>query len=193
MARQRKSSESYSGPLAEPLKPRFRRLRRTRRPRVRRGVNASTLPPPLPIFEVKPSRTPQWRAEYDQKLPLLLEHFGIKKADLNPWYNLALCLAVAHVPGFQEKSGRTAGRKRTVSREDEAKLYVRFCELKNKGHSERSAAAIMAKELKKPGTPGASGAALLRRMQRHDAQVKKFAALFESIKSPFPATQNPVP
>ncbi len=191
MTRRKKSSEVYSGLLTEPLPPSFRRrFRRAALPAGALGIYASTS---LPAISGKLSHVPQWRIEYDQKLPLLLEHFGIKQGESYPWFKLAVCLAVAHVPGFQEKSRRKGGRKRIMSWEEGAKLDARFCELKNKGHSERSAAAIMAEEIKKAGGPKVSGAALLRRVQRRSEATQKFTALFASSLLLPVVTQNPKP
>jgi hypothetical protein len=151
-------------------------------------VNGRVSAAPHPAI---PSAVAQRRAEYDQKLPLLLDHFGIKRDDPYPWYKLSICLAVAHVPGFQVKARRKGGRKRTVSQEEEEKLYARFCELQQKGHSDRNAAELMARELKKAGRSEASGPSILRRMQRHAQKAKKTAAAIGSWGALLAMTQNP--
>jgi len=193
-----KTSEVYSGALAEPLKPRFmwlgRKLRRLKRPLGTLGMNGSTSPTPLPEVFGKPSRVPRWRAEYDNKIPLLMQDYGINKEDPKAKDDLIRCLVVAHVPGFQEKARRKGGRKRTVSCEEEAKLYYRFCQLRQSGHSGRNAAGLMAKESKKAGRLGSSGPSILRRMQRHAQEAKKSAAALESWNAVLATlAQNPAP
>ena len=189
--RRNSSTEVYDGALAEPLKPRYRRrMRRMRRPPRPLGMNwsvSSTLPPVMPT---DPSSVPQWRSEYDQKFPLLLDHFKIKRADPNCWYNLSLCLAVAHVPGFQEKARHKGGRPRAMTSEEETKLYARFCELEKNAHSGRNAARLIANDLRKSGHANVSDASVLRRMQRCAQTAKKFAALLQSMNGFSGLTQN---
>jgi hypothetical protein len=167
-----------------------RRRKYLRRPhRLSSATTDASLAPP-PILASEPSRVPRWRAEYDQKLPLLLKHFGISRDDPDVWYTLALCLAVAHVPGFQERAKTKSGRKRTLTWEEETKLYARFCQLRQAGHSDRNAAGLMAKESKKAGRSESSGSSILRRMQRHAVKAKQSAAALEGWKALLLMTQN---
>jgi hypothetical protein len=62
-----------------------------------------------------------------------------------------------------------------------------------KGHSDRNAAALLSKELKKAGRSEASGSAILRRMQRHTQKAKESAAALEALKAVLAVTQNLAP
>lgn len=201
MSRQKKrtsSTTAYRGVLAEPLKPRYRRrLRRARR--LRRPFSMNVNAPEAPIPSVpnipppilsKPSLVPSWRAEYDEKLPLLLDHFGISKNDQERWYKLALCLAVAHVPGFQEKLRRKGGRPPAMTSAEEAKLYANYCELRKSGQSDRNAARLLANHLRKAGNPKISGPSVLRRMQRYAQKIQKAAADMQRLNNLVILTQN---
>lgn len=54
-----------------------------------------------------------WRDEIEtEKLELLLRHYDIKTTDPHKWRSLVLCLARAHVKGFQVLEGRGPGRPR---------------------------------------------------------------------------------
>jgi hypothetical protein len=131
------------------------------------------------------SATPRSRWEYDQKLPLLMDHFGIRKDDPDHWYKLAVCLAVKHVPGFQEKARRKGGRPRAMTIEEETTLYAKFCEFRQNGHTERNAARLLANDLQKPGHSKVSRASILRRMQRCAQKARNVAALPQSMNGVF--------
>src|SRR5438105_9415078 len=192
--KRKSTSQGYSGALAEPLKP--QRQYRTRHFRRRRSrppaVNGSgeTIPRPAPADNSRSAL--RWRPEYDQKLPLLLDHFGIPRDDTNRWQRLALYLAVAHVPGFQVRVHRKKGRPCAMASQDELKLYERFCALRRNGQSDRNAARLMVKELRQPGHPTASDAAILRRMQRHEQKSRESAALIANFLSGFGVEHNSV-
>lgn len=187
------SSQIYSGALAEPLKPRLRHRLRRFRPRARpSGTSGSGYTIPLPSLPANSSSLPRWRREYDQKLPLLLDHFGIPREDPNRWQMLSLCLAVAHVPGFQVGTGRKRGRPREMPLEEEAKLYARFCALRKDRHSDRNATRLLVKESWKEGGAKISESAILRRMQRCDQKSRELAALFRNMTVGFQVAQNPV-
>ncbi len=192
--KRKSTSQVYSGALAEPLKPRLRhklsRFRRRSRPS---GTNGSGYTIPLPSLPTNSSSVPAWRREYDQKLPLLLDHFGIPREDPNRWQMLSLCLAVTHVPGFQVKARSKRGRPREMPLEEEAKLHARFYALRNDGHSNRNAARLLARELRKAGRATVSEAAVLRRVQRHEQRAREFAALFQNMVGGFPVVQNLAP
>ena len=192
--KQKSSSKTYSGVLAEPLKPRLRRRfsRSWRRSRPS-ATNANGNTIPLPSLPAHSNSLPAWRWEYDQKLPLLLDHFGIPREDPNRWQMLSLCLAIAHVPGFQVKAGRKSGRPREIPLKEEAERYARFCALRKQGHSARNAARLLIKELRKEGYATISEAAILRRMQRCDQKSRAFAALVQNMAWSSPVTQNPLP
>ena len=194
MSQQKKrnsSTEIYEGALAEPLPPRHRRrMRRVRKLSRPLGMNRSvsgTLPPVMPT---DPCSVPQWRWEYGEKLSLLLDHYKIRRDDPSRSDKLILCLAVAHVPGFQEKARRKGGRPRAMTSEDETKLYARFCEFRQRGHSDRNAARLIATDLRKSWRSDVSDASVLRRMQRCAQTAKKFAALLQSMNGFSGLTQN---
>lgn len=175
---QKSGKQAYTGALAEPLRPRFRRrFRRTKR---HLRLNSSV------ASAAAPSLVPEWRPEYDQKLPLLLDHFGIGRDDPNCWYKLSLCLAVAHILGFQER--RKGGRPRSMTREEERKLCARFCELREDGHSDRNAARLIANDLRKAGRM-VSDASILRRMQRIPKNAEEFAAFIARLSVGIGVTQ----
>jgi hypothetical protein len=112
-------------------------------------------------------------------MPLLLDHFRIRRDDPDRWHKLSLCLAIAHVLGFQER--HKGGRPRTLSQEEEGRLYSRFYELQANGHSDRNAARLIAKDLQKAGRSGISDAAILRRMQRIQKNAKERTELLEKL------------
>ena len=187
------SSRVYSGVLAEPLKPQLkRRFSRVRRRSQPSATNGSGYTIPLPSFPTKTNSLPVWRWEYDQKLPVLLDHFGIPREDPNRWQMLSLCLAVAHVPGFQVKPGRKRGRPREMSLEEEAKRYARFCVLRKDGHSGRNATRLLIKEMRKEGHATTSEAAILRRIERHEQKARESAAMLANIFRTWGAAQNTV-
>jgi hypothetical protein len=64
-----------------------------------------------------------------------------------------------------------------MASQDELKLYERFCALRQNGQSDRNAARLIAKELRQPGHPTASDAAILCRMQRHEQKSRESAAM----------------
>ena len=67
-------------------------------------------------------RTRARHREEHEKLLLLLKHFGIEKPPPDCWYDLALALARAHVPGFQPPP-QNAGRPRIWEPFDEIFAY----------------------------------------------------------------------
>ena len=195
--RKQRASEVYRGTLAEPLKPRLRR--RIRRALLRgrpAGVIGNSPPtgvPPVPVLApIFPdqSRVPSWRREYAEKLPLLLDHFGIKRDDPNSWHKLCLCLAVAHVPGFQVIQRRKGGRPREIALAEEAKLFERFSQLRRDGHTERNAARLLAGEIQKAGGKDIKVTGILRRMQRCSKKTKDAAAFFQGLINATDVTQN---
>jgi hypothetical protein len=131
--------------------------------------------PALPIFSGGFYFIPGWRWEFDQKLPLLFDHYGVAKDDPDRWQKLCLSLAIAHIPGFQVRASRAKGRPRTVQSSVEDKLYARFCALRQDGHSDRNAARLLANELRKSGQAVRSDAGILRRMQRRKPKAKTAA------------------
>jgi len=133
---------------------------------------------------------PGWRWEFDQKFLLLFEHYAIAKDDTNRWQKLCLALARAHVPGFQEKASRKKGRPHTMSPQVEERLYVRFSELRQDGQSDRNAARLMVKELRKSGQVVGSDAALLRRMQRRELKIQPAPKSNQTIPAGQATTQN---
>jgi hypothetical protein len=79
-----------------------------------------------------------------------------------------------------------------MASQDEAKLYERFSVLRKAGHSDRNAARLMAKELRQPGKPTASDAAILRRMQRLGQKSRESAAMLARFLISFGVEQNSV-
>ena len=156
------------------------------------GANPSVAPAP-PMFPDRLYSAPGWRQEFNQKLPLLLDHYGIASDDPDRWQKLCLGLAVAHVPGFQVRASRKKGRPPTVSPQDEEKLYARFCELRQGGQSDRNASHLMAKELRKSGQTVGSDASILRRMQRLKQKALSAPKPLESDFGGLGATQNSMP
>jgi len=153
---------TYSGALAEPLRP---RMLRSARCRARlHGPAGGPIATSALDGQSQASTEAAWRWEYDLKLPLLLKHFEIPNDHPDRWHLLSLKLAIAHVPGFQVKVRRKAGRKKSMPTEKEAALYARFSALQKQGQSERNATRLMMKEMEKPDF---SEAGLLRRMQRY--------------------------
>jgi len=174
----------YTGVLAEPLRPHFkRRSRRAGRPSANQGSVRGALSNAL----ADTNSVPEWQWEYDQKLPLLLEHFGIGRDDHNCWHKLSLCLTVAHVLGFQER--RKGGRPRSMTREEEGKLCARFCELRESEHSDRNAARLIANDLRNEGRRGISDASILRRMQRIPKNAEELITFLSKLNVPSGVTQ----
>lgn len=59
-----------------------------------------------------------------QKLFLLLEHYGIERDSALPWLKLSLCLARAHVPGFETAPRWGRRRKWTPINDALAKIEI---------------------------------------------------------------------
>ena len=60
-----------------------------------------------------------WDRAVVERLPLLLDHYGIKHNSITRWYELAIALAFDHVPGFRISNSRGPGRpRRQLSPED---------------------------------------------------------------------------
>jgi hypothetical protein len=150
-------------------------------------------PPAIPSALVIPDALhshPLWRWEFDERLSLLMDHFGIGRDDPGNWPKLALSLAMTHVPGFQEDTRRKGGRPREMTAQELASLYARFSELRQAELSDRSAASIMATDLRKAGRDLTAGA-VLRRMQRYEKDLQTVAANMKLVMDlidtkPFP-------
>jgi hypothetical protein len=176
--RQSKRIIKYPGELNTPLEPRSD-LFLTELPSV--NPDDDDIPPPISyyasiggtididryLFEL------MWRPEFDRKFDLLFGHYSISRDDPNKWGRLALALAEAHVPGFQEKEAKMRGRPKAWSGAREFNLWQQFRKRVEGGQSERNAAAIMAKKLNasRPGS-NVTGAALLRRLQRFEEHLR---------------------
>lgn len=79
-----------------------------------------------------------------------------------------------------------------MSPEDETKHHARFSALRKDGHSDRNAARLLVKELRKGGRATISEAAILRRMQRREQKIRDSAALLERMLGGLTVAQNPV-
>lgn len=149
--------------------------------------------PTLPMFSDSLYSTPGWRWEFNRRLPPLFDHYGVAKDDAQRWERLCLGLAIAHVPGFQVRASRKKGRPHTMSPQDEDKLYARFCELRQGGQTDRNAAHLMAKELRKSGQAVGSEASILRRMQRRKQKALAASKALDTWLAGLAVTQNPTP
>jgi hypothetical protein len=73
-----------------------------------------------------------------EKMPLLLDHYGIDRKGSGCWYQLATMLAIEFVPGFQTT---TSGRAEAWSDVDLVALYYDVTELMQKNISLSATAA----------------------------------------------------
>jgi hypothetical protein len=106
------------------------RLKVSRMPKKRPNYPGA-LAKPIDLLKL-PSH--EFRDEFAQRLALLLDHFGI---DLtlppeNLWFQLAVKLALAHVPGFGFRSLKRKGAKRKWTPE-ERRALVDAVDAQNKG------------------------------------------------------------
>ncbi len=122
-----------------------------------------------------------------------MDHFAVASDDPARWEKLCLGLIIAHVPGLQVRASRKKGRPHTMSTQEENKLYARFCELRQGGQTDRNAAHLLAKELRKSGPAVVSDAAILRRMQRRKQMAPAASKSLGTLLAGLTATQNSVP
>jgi hypothetical protein len=189
----KRKSERYRGILASPIlearlinHPPRPRHSYSRSPEARarlakfKASNAEASPDIWKVLGVEPPSADAlyesefarlWKPEFAQKFEALFAHFGIRPHDADRWRKLSIKLAIAHVPGCQVRQNLKTGRKPAMTYSKEEELFARFVELKRRLGSARSAAELLAKEIRRAGASQVTGAAILRRLQRFEKKL----------------------
>lgn len=135
-------------------------------------------------LEESPTQFEQYLDRRDEvereKLALLLQHYDIDKNDDLCWFKLSLCLARAHVPGFQ--FAKKSGRVRKWSEFDDALAKIAIDHFisgrsRNQKLSVKAAASYVAKQpawAKKIGKGRNPGEVLRRAYFRATDEVVKW-------------------
>jgi hypothetical protein len=99
----------------------------------KRAKYTGTLAKPIDLLKL-PNHEDAVRDDFAQRLALLFRHFGIDLAlpPENLWFQLAVKLAVTHVPGFGVRSLKQKGAKRKWTPE-ERRALVEAVDAQNKG------------------------------------------------------------